>query len=84
MGDVMTKFAWAGMTLACLTSSSAIAAPEVRDVPTSVTAVVMLSEVVFAALSAVLLGGEELALRTVVGGALIVAASAMSAFSRRD
>lgn len=52
--------------------------------PTSVTAVVMLSEVVFAALSAVLLGGEELAVRTVVGGALIVAASALSAFSRRD
>ena len=51
--------------------------------PTSVTAVVMLSEVVFAALSAVLLGGEELAVRTVAGGALIVAASVMSAFSRR-
>jgi drug/metabolite transporter (DMT)-like permease len=53
--------------------------------PTSVTAVVMLSEIVFAAVSAVLIGGETLSARTLTGGALIVAASVLSALppSRR-
>jgi drug/metabolite transporter (DMT)-like permease len=47
--------------------------------PTSVTAVTMLSEVVFAALSAVLLGDEVLSARTLAGGAMIVAASLLAA-----
>jgi drug/metabolite transporter (DMT)-like permease len=50
--------------------------------PTSVTAVVMLSEVPFAALSAVVIGGEQLSVRTLAGGAMIVAASALAAFSK--
>ena len=49
--------------------------------PTSITAVVMLSEVPFAALSAVLIGAESLTARTLVGGAMIVAASALAALS---
>lgn len=45
------------------------------------TAVVMISEVVFAAASAVLLGDEPLTARTLLGGALIVAASLLAAYS---
>jgi drug/metabolite transporter (DMT)-like permease len=40
----------------------------------------MLSEVVFAAASAVTLGAATLTLRTIAGGALIVAAAAMAAY----
>lgn len=50
--------------------------------PAGVTAVVMLSEVPFAAISAAMIGGETLGTRTLFGGALIVAASAFAAFSR--
>ena len=42
------------------------------------TALVMLSEVVFASVSAVLLGGAELSVRTLAGGALIVLAALLS------
>ena len=48
------------------------------------TALVMLSEVVFASLSSVALGAAELSGRTLAGGALIVAAAAWSAWPRRD
>ena len=48
------------------------------------TALVMLSEVVFAATSSVLLGASELGLRTWVGGALILAAAAWSAWPEGD
>ena len=44
------------------------------------TALIMLSEVVFASLSSVALGAAELHLRTGVGGALILAAAAWSAW----
>jgi drug/metabolite transporter (DMT)-like permease len=44
------------------------------------TALVMLSEVVFASLSSVALGAAELGTRTLVGGALIIAAAAWSAW----
>jgi drug/metabolite transporter (DMT)-like permease len=44
------------------------------------TALVMLSEVVFASLSSVALGAAELTPRTLAGGALIVAAAAWSAW----
>ena len=47
------------------------------------TALVMLSEVVFAALSSVALGVSELSARTLVGGGLIVLAAALSAWPNR-
>lgn len=51
--------------------------------PAHTTALVMLSEVVFASLSSVALGAAELSARTLVGGALIVAAAAWSAWPAR-
>ncbi len=51
--------------------------------PAHTTALVMLSEVVFASLSSVALGAAELTLRTLAGGALIVAAAAWSAWPVR-
>ena len=50
--------------------------------PAHTTALVMLSEVVFASLSSVALGAARLTPRTVLGGALIVAAAAWSAWPR--
>jgi drug/metabolite transporter (DMT)-like permease len=50
--------------------------------PAHTTALVMLSEVVFASLSSVALGAAELSGRTLAGGALIVAAAAWSAWPR--
>lgn len=50
--------------------------------PTAVTAVVMLSEVVFAAATAAAFGDETLTARTLAGGALIVAASLLAALGR--
>jgi drug/metabolite transporter (DMT)-like permease len=47
------------------------------------TALIMLSEVVFASLSSVALGAAELTSRTLVGGALILAAAAWSAWPDR-
>ena len=51
--------------------------------PARVTAVVMLSEVVFAAGSAVWLGGEVLTAQLVLGAALIIATSLISALQPR-
>jgi drug/metabolite transporter (DMT)-like permease len=48
--------------------------------PANVTSVVMLTEVVFAAASAVWLGGGELTMPLLVGGALILLAALLSAF----
>lgn len=48
------------------------------------TALVMLSEVVFAALSSVALGVSELSARTLIGGGLIVLAAALSAWPSRS
>ena len=50
--------------------------------PAHTTALVMLSEVVFASLSSVALGAAELTTRTLVGGVLILAAAAASAWPR--
>ena len=50
--------------------------------PAHTTALVMLSEVVFASLSSVALGAAELTPRTLAGGALILAAAAWSAWPR--
>ena len=52
--------------------------------PAHTTAVIMLTEVLFAALSAVALGAGTLAPQTLVGGALIVAAAAMAARRRPE
>jgi drug/metabolite transporter (DMT)-like permease len=47
----------------------------------STTALVMLSEIVFATLSSVLLGGAVLDARTVWGGAMILAAACWAALA---
>ena len=49
----------------------------------STTSLVMLSEVLFASVSSVLLGAAEMSLRVWLGGALIVAAAAWSAWAPR-
>ncbi|MBS0390632.1 MAG: DMT family transporter [Proteobacteria bacterium] len=51
--------------------------------PTAITGVVMLSEVLFASVSSVLLGAAELHARTVAGGALIVLAALWATLQRR-
>ena len=51
--------------------------------PANRTAVIMLSEVVFASVSAVVIGGETPTLRLVLGGACIVAAALLAATSPR-
>jgi drug/metabolite transporter (DMT)-like permease len=51
--------------------------------PSSVTALVMLSEVVFAALSSALLAGEALSARTLSGGLLIMLAAVLAALPGR-
>jgi len=50
--------------------------------PANVTSVVMLTEVVFAAGSALALGGGELTAQLLLGGGLILGAALMSAFGR--
>lgn len=52
--------------------------------PANVTAVVMLSEILFAAGSAVLLAGESLSARTVGGGVLIMASAAIAALDSHE
>jgi drug/metabolite transporter (DMT)-like permease len=51
--------------------------------PAHTTALVMLSEVVFASFSSVALGAASLGMRTLAGGLLIVLAAAWSAWPRR-
>jgi drug/metabolite transporter (DMT)-like permease len=48
------------------------------------TALIMLSEIVFASLSSIALGAAEMNARTALGGALILAAAAWSAWPRQD
>jgi len=55
----------------------------VARVPASVTAIVMLSEVLFAAVSSVAVGGEALSARTLAGGAMILAATVLVALTQR-
>ncbi|GAB3657765.1 DMT family transporter [Ramlibacter alkalitolerans] len=52
--------------------------------PAHTTALVMLSEVVFASLSSVALGAAQLTPRTLAGGALILGAAAWSAWPRKE
>jgi drug/metabolite transporter (DMT)-like permease len=51
--------------------------------PAHTTALIMLSEVVFASVSSVALGASEMSLHTVVGGGFIVLAAAWSAWPTR-
>lgn len=51
--------------------------------PSSVTSVVMLSEVAFASASSVLIAHETLSARTLLGGACIMAAALLAALGRR-
>lgn len=51
--------------------------------PSSVTSVVMLSEVAFASVSSVLIAHETLSARTLLGGACIMAAALLAALGRR-
>jgi len=51
--------------------------------PTAITGVVMLSEVLFASVSSVLLGAAQLQPRTLAGGALIVLAALWATLQRR-
>ena len=67
-----------GLALALLAGNLALQYAAAR-LPSSVTVLVMLSEVPFAALSSVLIAGEALATPTLLGGAMIVAAAAMAA-----
>ena len=48
--------------------------------PVNTASVVMLTEIVFAAASAVWLGGESLRLQVVLGGALIMGSAALAAW----
>ena len=76
------SFAWLAGTalLACafLGGNLALQYGAAR-LPANVTAVVMLSEVVFATATAVWLGGETLGLRSMIGAALILGATALAA-----
>ena len=72
----------AALALALLAGNVALQRAAAR-LPASVTALVMLSEIVFAALSSVWLGGEALEPRTLAGGAMIVLAAALAAMPRR-
>ncbi|MFY7941751.1 MAG: DMT family transporter [Burkholderiaceae bacterium] len=68
------------LTLLFLASNMALQYGAAR-LPANVTSVIMLSEVVFASASAVLLGAGELTLRVWVGGALIVSAALLATLS---
>jgi drug/metabolite transporter (DMT)-like permease len=68
----------AALTVAFLAGNLALQYGATR-LPANRTAVVMLSEVLFASLSAVLLGGGSLSGRLVVGGAFIVAGALLAA-----
>lgn len=67
-----------GLALALMAGNWALQYGAAR-LPTSTTALVMLSEVLFASLSSVLLAGASLGPRTLAGGALIVLAALLAA-----
>jgi drug/metabolite transporter (DMT)-like permease len=68
----------AGLTVVFLAGNLALQYGAAR-LPANRTAVVMLSEVLFASLSALALGGGTLSVQLVVGGALIVAGALLAA-----
>jgi drug/metabolite transporter (DMT)-like permease len=81
------QMAWAGVGLALslgfLASNLALQYGASR-MNAHAAALIMLSEVVFASLSAVALGAAEMNARTVLGGTLILAAAVWSAWPDRD
>jgi drug/metabolite transporter (DMT)-like permease len=80
--SLRAEWAWLALALACafLLSNLALQHGAAR-LRASTTALVMLSEIVFATLSSVLLGGAVLDARTVWGGALILAAACWAALA---
>lgn len=72
----------AGLALAFVCSNLAYQFGASR-LPANVTAVVMLTEVVFAALSSAWIGGERWTAQTLGGGVLIIAAAVLSAWPGR-
>ncbi len=71
----------AGLAIAMLGGNLALMYGAAR-LSAATTAVVMLTEIVFAAGSAVLIGGEALATRTLVGGAMIIASALLASVAR--
>lgn len=71
----------AALSLVFLCSNLALQYGAAR-LPSNVTSVVMLSEVVFAAVSAALLGAGDITLAVLAGGGLILAAAALSTVGR--
>ncbi len=80
--SLRAEWAWLALALACafLLSNLALQHGAAR-LRASTTALVMLSEIVFATLSSVLLGGAVLDARTVWGGAMILAAACWAALA---
>ena len=72
----------AGMALLFFVSNLSLQYGAAR-LPANVTAVVMLTEVPVAAISALLLGGGSLDGKTAAGGAAILAAAMLAALERR-
>lgn len=81
MPAVSSSWVWlaAGLSLAFLCGNVALQYGAAR-LRSSTTSVVMLTEIVFGSLSAVALGAAVLDTRALVGGGLIVLASALAAF----
>ncbi|WP_395139417.1 DMT family transporter [Schlegelella aquatica] len=73
----------AGLALAFVCSNLAYQFGASR-LPANVTAVVMLTEVVFASVSSMWIGGEQLRAHTLVGGTLIIAAALLAAWPARS
>ncbi len=76
--------AWAWAMLVLITSLGFLAANlglqyGAARLPAAATALIMLTEVVFASVSAVALGAAELSARTLLGGALILLAALLAA-----
>lgn len=71
----------AALAIALLAGNLALQYGAAR-VPASVTAIVMLTEVLFAAISSMALGGETLDARTIAGGAMILGAAVLASSKR--
>ena len=81
MPAISSNWTWmaAGLSLAFLCGNVALQYGAAR-LRSSTTSVVMLTEIVFGSLSAVALGAAVLDTRTLIGGGLIILASALAAF----
>jgi drug/metabolite transporter (DMT)-like permease len=83
MPEVSSSWVWlaAGLSLAFLCGNVALQYGAAR-LRSSTTSVVMLTEIVFGSLSAVVLGAAVLDTRTLIGGGLIIAAAVLAAFDK--